>query len=345
MHHPTQTSLLHHVLPALVLNSVIALGITVFGELSFASNFVFSQCIGLSIGLLIHMASRLLIADYALHWRRLVFIVPVSAVVGLLLGSALADWITQSDSMAYWTAQPRKAMGFLTISLVAGAMLTYFFVSRGQLALERQHSEAARRLAAESRLKLLQTQLEPHMLFNTLANLRALIALDPDRAQAMLDHLIAYLRATLNASQATTHTLQTEFDRLRDYLELMAVRMDTRLQFTLDLPTDLAGAQIPTLLLQPLVENSIKHGLEPRVGGGSVSVRAARANGMLVLEVYDTGVGLGGADGQEESAHGGFGLAQVRERLYSAYGQQARIDIREVPTGGTCVTITLPLQS
>ena len=150
----------------------------------------------------------------------------------------------------------------------------------------------ARRHAGEARLKLLETQLEPHMLFNTLANLRALIAVDPPRAQRMLDHMIAYLRATLDASRATTHPLQAEFDRLRDYLELMAIRMGPRLSYTLQLPTELAQQPVPTLLLQPLVENAIQHGLEPKVEGGQHhGARRARKAARCVLEVIDTGVG------------------------------------------------------
>lgn len=130
------------------------------------------------------------------------------------------------------------------------------------------------RHAQEARLKLLETQLEPHMLFNTLANLRALIAVDAERAQQMLDPVIAYLRATLHASRAATHPLQAEFDRLRDYLKLMAIRMGPRLAYALELPPALAAAPVPVLLLQPLVENSIKHGLEPKVQGGRITVRA-----------------------------------------------------------------------
>jgi Histidine kinase len=348
MKHPQHLTPLTHLLPAVVLNSVIALGITVFGEHNFASNFVFSQCIGLSIGLLIHLASSALISDYALHWRRLAAIVPVSAVVGLLAGSALADWLTQSNSLGYWSSQPRKAFGFLTISLVAGAALTYFFVSRGQLAVERQNAEAARRLAAESRLKLLQTQLEPHMLFNTLANLRVLIPLEPARAQTMLDHLIAYLRATLSASQATTHTLQTEFDRLNDYLELMAVRMGTRLQYAMHLPAELAGVEIPTLLLQPLVENAIAHGLEPKVEGGSITVSAAKHGTTLQLVVQDTGLGFDftrPAPPPTPAPGRGYGLAHVRDRLQTLYGAAATIKFVAVSVGGTRASIEIPLNS
>ena len=211
------------------------------------------------------------------------FIVPVAAVLGSLLGSQLGDWLTGWDSASHWARDPRQAWGFMTLSLVAGAALTYFFVSRAQLAKERERAEAALRHAAESRLKLLETQLEPHMLFNTLANLHALIGTDPTRAQHMLDRLVSYLRATLSGSRAAQHSLQAEFDLLRDYLELMSVRMGPRLQFTLLLPPELAQLPVPPLLLQPLVENAIKHGLEPQVAGGHITVQARRNGPQLTL--------------------------------------------------------------
>ena len=178
------------------------------------------------------------------------------------------------------------------------------------------------------------------MLFNTLANLRALIATDPERATAMLDRLNDYLRATLSGSLASTHSLQAEFDRLRDYLELMAVRMGPRLHYTLDLPPDLAAQPVPPLLLQPLVENSIKHGLEPKVEGGSIRVIARREGGALVLEVIDTGVGL---STEPESAKG-FGLTQVRERLKTTYGSLSAISFVANCAGGTSASITFPFE-
>jgi LytS/YehU family sensor histidine kinase len=156
----------------------------------------------------------------------------------------------------------------------------------------------------------------------------------------MLDRLNAYLRATLNASRATTHPLQTEFDRLQDYLELIAVRMGPRLHYSLELPIELARLQVPPLLLQPLVENAIKHGLEPMVGGGSMTVRARHHAGQLTLEVLDTGVGLLG-DG---ATLDGFGLTQVRERLATSYGQQASLKLAAGPATGTVVSVTFPCE-
>lgn len=205
---------------------------------------------------------------------------------------------------------------------------------------------ALRGQASEARLKLLESQLEPHMLFNTLANLHTLIGSDPARAQQMLDALIAYLRATLSASRSAEHPLAREFERLHDYLELMALRMGPRLAYTLELPAALRELPVPPLLLQPLVENAIRHGPEPRVEGGHISVRAsvnASANGpRLCIEVRDSGVGLA-ATGPAGPGQG-FGLSQVRERLRSLHGAAATLELRANETGGSSACLSLPLQ-
>jgi hypothetical protein len=263
-------------------------------------------------------------------------------VVGYLLGTWLADklcllfgWYPPGPS----TLKTHELRNSILVTAVAGVVVTYYFYSANKSAyLERKMGEA-RQHANEARLKLLETQLEPHMLFNTLANLRALIAVDPARAQQMLDHMIAYLRATLGASRTTTHALAAEFDRLRDYLELMAIRMGPRLAYSIDLPGDLAQLPVPTLLLQPLVENSIQHGLEPKVGGGRIRVSARVEQGRLLLEVDDTGVGGGELPAQGK----GFGLTQIRERLATLYGDHASFDFTATPGEGARATIRIPL--
>ena len=230
----------------------------------------------------------------------------------------------------------------LLVTGLAGLAGTFYFYAINKSDYLEAKAAEARRQASEARLRLLESQLEPHMMFNTLANLRALIGVDPDRAQTMLDHLIAYLRATLSASQAGTHTLAQEFDRLRDYLALMAVRMGPRLHYTLDLPADLQTLEVPPLLLQPLVENSIQHGLEPKVQGGSITVTARRTGSMISLEVADTGMGM---DTTSPAKPGqGFGQRQVRERLATLYGSAAAMTFIAGHAGGTRATITFPIK-
>ena len=201
------------------------------------------------------------------------------------------------------------------------------------------------------------------MLFNTLANLRALIATDPARATAMLDRFNDYLRATLGASRQAMHPLADEFDRLRDYLELMAVRMGPRLAYTLDLPDELRAAPIPPLLLQSLVENAIVHGLEPHVAGGHITVQARRQGSLVCIEINDNGAGFDAGFNVEHDnsasyapaptdngaqlaspPHSGFGIAQVRERLANTYGAEGTIKIVAAHAGGTCASVHFPMQ-
>jgi LytS/YehU family sensor histidine kinase len=209
------------------------------------------------------------------------------------------------------------------------------------MAILEAHTQAAMRTAAENQLKMLESQLEPHMLFNTLANLRVLIGLNPPRAQEMLDRMISFLRATLEASRTGSHPLSTEFDRIRDYLDMMQVRMGQRLQFKLDLPADLAALPVPPLLMQPLVENAIKHGLEPKIQGGKIEVAARHEGDALLLSVRDTGVGLG----KLASNGTNFGLQQVRERIGTLYGNDAKLELISIDDkeGGTLATIHLPM--
>jgi hypothetical protein len=275
-------------------------------------------------------------------WGPMAGVIVLGTVLGYTVGNTLANWITGGDSPGIVTGSPRQALMALLISLIPGIAATYYFFSRERLAATEAKALRAERAAAEYQLRLLESQLEPHMLFNTLANLRVLIGIDPPRAQAMLDQLIGFLRATLNASRVGRHALSAEYSRLADYLALMQVRMGERLQVRLDLPEALAGVAVPPLLLQPLVENCIKHGLEPKVAGGRIEVSAAREGDTLALRIRDTGVGLAAPAGEGTK----FGLAQVRERLATLYGERASLTLADVgdTDGGALATVRLPFE-
>jgi signal transduction histidine kinase len=281
---------------------------------------------------------------WALNVRTLTWL-PLGIVLGYAIGTALGDLYGGHSSLTRIAQSPQRFWGVVLGSLGISLGFLFFFYQREKaLSLEQQ--------ATEARLRLLETQLEPHMLFNTLANLRALIAVDPDKAVHMLDRLNDYLRATLRASRSgepeqRPHTLQDEFARLRDYLELMAVRMGPRLRYALDLPPELARHPLPPLLLQPLVENAIRHGLEPHVDGGSIDVAAEAEGNTLLLRVSDTGAGCAG-EPRSDGASSGFGLTQVRERLTTAFGPapkggEPRLQWRSAPGQGTQILLRLPL--
>jgi signal transduction histidine kinase len=208
---------------------------------------------------------------------------------------------------------------------------------------ERELREAqAKRREAELRLSVLAAQVEPHFLFNTLAGVRSAIATDPARASVMVDRLVEYLRAAiprLRSDGGAEATVAGQFDLARAYLGLMAARMP-RLSFTVDAPADLLRAHCPPLLLISLVENAVKHGVEPKCGPARVDVTARRSDdGRLEITVADDGVGFGA-----DAAGSGLGLTNIRERLAQLYGERAGLALRARHGGGVEATLALPLE-
>lgn len=282
-------------------------------------------------------------------WIGFVVLVLAAAPVAAYLGIAVANLILGYPLPSVSHFLEGREIRNILITAIAGFVGMLLFANQERIAhveaeaaSARARAEAVTRQAMQAQLQLLQAQIEPHMLFNTLANLRGLIALDPDRAAHMLDQLIRFLRATLSSSRAEATTLEREFDLLDAYLGLMAVRMGPRLRFTLDLPEDLRAAAVPPMLLQPLVENAIAHGLEPKVDGGAVTVSALRRGALLELAVHDTGLGL--ADPAPRPGTG-VGLANTRERLRGLYGDAATLALEPAAPQGALARITLPLET
>jgi hypothetical protein len=329
--------LLRHGLITVVFCCFIAAALAITQHGDWGAQMVYSLSIGLISWLFIDVGRLLISGHREILWPSGPWgylLVAGGVTVGFLGGNAIGDAWTHQPLLDFGSFTERKLATTIIITVTATVCMCFFFYSLGRSKHMLRQIDLAQRNATEARLKLLETQLEPHMLFNTLATA------DPPRAVAMLDRLNNYLRMTLSGSRALAHPLSAEFERLADYLELMSVRMGERLRYTLDLPDDLRGTPVPPLLLQPLVENSIRHGLEPQVEGGAIAVRARQLDGRLVIEVSDTGVGL---DAAQTSAGSGFGLEQVRERLATTYGDQGRMSLAAGPSGGTLATLSFPL--
>jgi LytS/YehU family sensor histidine kinase len=275
----------------------------------------------------------------------------VGIPLGFVLGRLLGDAYSGKSTWDLLEHNQSRFVGLMVTAIAISFAFVAYFSQRGK-------AESLANEVTQAQLMLLQSQLEPHMLFNTLAHLRALIGQDTARAHAMLDHLNDYLRTTLQATRLPVHQalhpLGDEFSRLGDYLSLMAIRMGPRMAFELDLPDALTKAPVPRFILQPLVENAIRHGLEPQVSGGRIEVQARAEGALLLLTVRDNGLGISELTLAESARpltlitdrpSASWGLSHVRQRLHTLYGKRAGMHISPLPTGGTCVVLTLPLDN
>lgn len=313
-----------------------------------------SVCIGTIAFTMVDLARLLLWPDPARRphqWLAFLGVMLVASTIGHFLGIHVSATLIghRVPTLAEYPTIGRISMILFTfLGMCAMTLVVEYRERVARIRRERHEArlrtEVIERQAVQAQLRLLQAQIEPHMLFNTLANLQGLIALDPERASTMLDQLIAYLRATLGVSRTEITTLEQEFAAMQAYLGLMQVRMGERLAFHLDLPPSLRAVRLPPLLLQPLVENAIVHGLEPKIEGGEVLIRAAAQGGLLELTVTDNGLGLREAGDSVSRSGGGVGVATTRARLQALYGERASVLLAPAQQG-TIARLTLPLET
>jgi hypothetical protein len=327
----------------LTVSSVIAIvlallesdpGRYVYGEL------VISNAIGFSIYGLIRLLD--LIAGERLGFTPILII---SVPLGIVVGGKLAALSGQHDIIGAFAADPGHEWRSISVSLLCAVSASIFVTvstraatSRLELEVERRRGAEASRSQAVAELGLLQAQIEPHFLFNTLAHVQSAIDQDPEIGKQMLSHLIRYLRGTLTRSRSAHYTLTAERELIESLLSIASIRLGARLRSRVGISDTLGKASLPPLLLQPLVENAIKHGIEPAIDGGEIQVDAAREGDELVLRVTDTGVGMGAA-GPE-----GVGLSNVRARLAALYGDRGRLTLQRHPVRGVVAELRLPLE-
>ena len=305
--------------------------------------FVTAQCMGLAIAYFVSAASPwyktrpVLRLAGAVAAGTLVGFFLIYAVKGLIIhepGYKFSEMFTEHQFV--WTL----VSGFGNGLFVSLFFLIQFRESRSRAELLR--AEADRNLlskqAIEAELKLMQAQVEPHFLFNTLASVQFLAETDPPKASLMLGHLIAYLRAALPQLRSNSSTLGQESELARAYLSIMQMRMGKRLAFTIDVPEELRSHRFPPMLLMSLVENAIIHGVEPQAEGGTVRLEARRETNRLSVSVADDGRGLG------ESIGNGVGLTNLRGRLAALYAEEARFRLEERSPHGARATVELPYE-
>jgi sensor histidine kinase YesM len=255
-----------------------------------------------------------------------------------MLGVTVAAWITNAGD---WSNP--QAWVAVVIGLFFGGIgsLTYFLSQRieqldAEVKQRRLNQVESEKRQMEAQLKMLQAQIEPHFLFNTLANVGSLIDSDPALAKKLLERLNDWLRIALVRARSDHATLGDELDMLENYLQILKIRFGERLRWNIQVPEEARLSSFPPMLLQPLVENAVRHGIEPKIGGGEITIRASLENSVMRIEVHDSGVGLIG------DIAGGAGLSNVRARLATLFGDAGKLVLENNPHAGVNASLEMP---
>lgn len=314
----------------LVFNTVIALILTslVLTDEAFFDVLVISQFMGLSIWLSVHAGLHFwLVRGKAAA----AFGIASGLTVGIILGSVLSFGFLSvrhhiSAGFFFWNVLVYTA----AFGVIFGIPIIYFFTSwsRIQSAEKAVRDEKIRRLtlekeAGELSLKILQAQIEPHFLFNTLSHIQTLLDTDLRTGKEMLYNLNSFLRTSLHRTRKPMVTLAQELELIRHYLTIYKIRMGKRLDFSIQDETASQNIAFPPMIIQPLVENAVKHGIEPGVDGGSITITCRREQGRLFISVADTGMGM-----DDTGISSGVGIDNVSRRLKTIYGESARLTLQ-----------------
>ncbi|MBW1799425.1 MAG: histidine kinase [Deltaproteobacteria bacterium] len=336
----TRKSFIKSLSYTVIFNTLIALFLTgIHYGRGLLINFVFSQCIGISICLCV------LVTIHYIRPRSQIFQVIgilIAMIAGSLFGGVLGSLLSGFNPMTFL-----HKSGFLAqivfLGIMFGSIISYIFISRERMAAaesmaqeERIHRLKVEKGSLETHLRLLQAQIEPHFLFNTLSNVHGLMDTDLEKGKAMIEALTNYLRISLARSRKDISTLGQEIELIQDYLNIYQIRMGNRLQYRLEIDENIKGRSFPPMLLQPLVENAVRHGLEPRIDGGEVSITAKRDGHVIRIEISDNGPGMN-TDSEQ-----GIGLKNIRERIEAIYGEEGRLILEENRPSGLTAGIEIP---
>jgi sensor histidine kinase YesM len=324
-------------------NTVLALAATIIGPLkNFLPNFVLAHSMGITASLAV-LFSLLIFRPRT--WKLFLFIAGIDICSGLFIGLQIGFIILRHFFNIILTWQTANVGPQAIIAgIITSSVILYFLITKIRMRYRNEmlEQEKIKRMTVEkesilANLRMLQAQIEPHFLFNTLSNILSLIDTRPDKGKSMLLDLTKYLRTSLSRTLPEKTTLSQEISMIKSYLNIQKIRMDERLNYKIDVPDNLWQHSFPPMLLQPLVENAIKHGLEPKVAGGEIVIRATEGNNILKIEVADTGLGFSDLD------KSGLGIANVRERLGLLFGEKGRLIIEENKPCGVRATLEVPI--
>lgn len=327
----------------IIINTLIALTVdAIRHDNSFLLSFVVSQSFGVTVSSMI-LFSLLIFRPQT--WKSLLSIAIIDICLGVYIGLQIGIFILQHffHIVLDWKTHS-LGLTFMTSGIILSSIIFYFFMTKLRLKYRNEmiEQEKIKHTVMEkeylsANLKMLQAQIEPHFLFNTLSNIVSLIDTQPDKGKSMLLDLTKILRTSLSRTMPEQTTLSQEISMIEAYLHIQKIRMDERLNYEIDVPDKIRQHSFPPMLLQPLIENAIKHGLEPKVEGGEIVIKATEENKLLKIKVANTGIGF------SDFNKPGVGIVNVRERLALLYGEKGRLIIEENKPQGVRVTVEVPI--
>jgi LytS/YehU family sensor histidine kinase len=306
----------------------------------FFVSFIISQSFGLAICSIILLMFRVFKPR---RWLTLILITFTAVISGSIIGLNIGFFILKKMLSVTLNLPMKHILQIMLSAIMFSGAALYFFITKSRLRHRNEmiEQERIKRIVMEkeylsANLRMLQAQIEPHFLFNTLSNILSLVDTEPGKSKSMLLDLTKYLRTSLSRTLPQKTTLDQEIEMIKAYLNIQKIRMDKRLDFIIDVPKNLRQQSFPPMLLQPLVENAVKHGLEPKIEGGEIIISAAEKNSLMRIEVLDTGLGF------SSFKTAGVGIANVRERLQLLFGEKGRLVIEENMPSGVRAVIEVP---
>ena len=271
-----------------------------------------------------------------------IFLLLICIIIGSMTGMYIFAYFFYPKSNYYFYS-------ILSVGIFFGVIISYFFIAQekfSQLKIEKQEEElksiSLEKENIQANLKLLQAQIEPHFLFNTLSTVLSLLDTDSKSGKKMLENLTQYLRTSLKHTRNENNNLKQEIETIQSYLDINKIRMGDRLNFKIEIPKDLYNISFPPMLIQPIVENAVKHGIEPKVEGGIVSIKVSSIvsdnEDLLKIEIADTGSGF------DSNISPGIGLDNVKNRLKALYQDKSSIIFEANNPSGLKVTIGVPYE-
>lgn len=323
-----------------IFNTAIALllWILLSGTDSFLMFFIRAQFIGFSICTVCNIIFKLF--QPVTTFLQIVLLI-ICIITGSMTGVYIFEFFFDSNLKNYYYI-------VLTVGCFFGIIISYFFIVQekySQLKIEKQEEElksiSLEKENIQANLKFLQAQIEPHFLFNTLSTVLSLLDTDIETGKKMLENFTQYLRTSLKHTRNENNSLKQEIETIRSYLDINKIRMGDRLMFEVEIPMDVYNISFPPMLIQPLVENAIKHGIEPKVAGGKISIKVSKKmpEKILKIEIADTGVGI------ESDLSYGIGLKNVKKRLNTLYQGKSSIVFETNKPSGLKVTIGVPYEN